>query len=268
MTSPLDDRLKRFEQDLDTSVPHSARMWNYWLGGKDNYESDRQLGAYMAEVYPQIIEIARASRKFQARAVRYLAAEAGVRQFLDLGTGLPTANATHEVAQAAAPTSRIVYVDHDPIVLAHARALLTSGPEGATDYVHGDLAAAPAVLTEAARTLDLTQPVAVLILSTLGHVADSEDAHRLLRSYLDALPAGSCLVQCDTIETAESKAASDDYADGGAMPYISRPKEEMARFTEGLDLLDPGFGSISLWRPEEPLTGEPVDQWGFVGRKP
>lgn len=268
MSSPLEDRLHHMEQSLNTSVPHSARMWNYWLGGKDNYEADRQLGQRMAELYPQIIEIARASRKFQARAVRYLAAEAGIRQFLDLGTGLPTANATHEVAQEAAPTSRIVYVDHDPIVLAHARALLTSGPEGATDYVHGDLTDASAVLGEAARTLDLTQPVAVLIMSTLGHVADSGEAHRLLRSYLDALPSGSYLVQCDTIETPESKAASDDYADGGAMPYISRPKEEMARFTEDLDVLDPGFGSISLWRPEEPPAGEPLEQWGFVGRKP
>lgn len=252
---------------IDTGTPHSARVWNYWLGGKDNYEVDRRLGATMEELYPQIIEIARASRAFQARAVRYLAAEAGVRQFLDLGTGLPTANATHEVAQGVDPAARIVYVDNDPIVLAHARALLTSRPEGATDYVHADLTDAETVLREAARTLDLSRPVAVMLLSTLGHVAEADDAAALLRRYLDALPAGSHLMLCDTIETPETRAASDEYASGGAMPYISRPKEIVATFADGLELVEPGFGSISHWRPEAPLNGDPVDQWGFVAAK-
>lgn len=252
---------------IDTGTPHSARVWNYWLGGKDNYEVDRLLGAAMEESYPQIIDIARASRLFQARAVRYLAQEAGIRQFLDLGTGLPTANATHEAAQAVAPSARIVYVDHDPIVLAHARALLTSRPEGATDYVHADLRDSGTVLREAARTLDLQQPVALMVLSTLGHIADGGEAAALLRTYLDAFPAGSFLMLCDTIETEETRAASDDYASGGAMPYISRPREIMRSFSDGLDLVEPGFGSISLWRPEEPVTGEPVDQWGFVAAK-
>ncbi|MDX3326594.1 MULTISPECIES: SAM-dependent methyltransferase [Streptomyces] len=254
-------------ETFDTSTPHSARVWNYWLGGRDNYEADRRLGATMAELYPQIIDIARASRRFQARAVRYLAGEAGIRQFLDLGTGLPTADATHEVAQAAAPTARVVYVDHDPIVLAHARALLTSSPEGATDYVHADLRDTETVLRAAASTLDLDQPVAVMVLSTLGHVADDGEAAALLRGYLDAVPAGSYLMLCDTIETEETAAASDEYADGGAMPYISRPRQTVRSFADGLDLVEPGFGSISLWRPEEPLTGEPVDQWGFVAAK-
>ncbi|MFG2588059.1 SAM-dependent methyltransferase [Streptomyces sp. NPDC048438] len=253
---------------IDTGTPHSARVWNYWLGGKDNYEVDRRLGATMEELYPQIIDIARASRRFQARAVRYLAEEAGIRQFLDLGTGLPTANATHEVAQAVAPAARVVYVDHDPIVLAHARALLTSSPEGATNYVHADLRDTDAVLREAARTLDLRQPVALMVLSTLGHIADPGEAAALLRGYLDAVPAGSFLMLCDTIETEETRAASDEYASGGAMPYISRPKEIVRSFAGGLDLVEPGFGSISLWRPEEPPAGEPVDQWGFVAAKP
>ncbi|WP_329617584.1 SAM-dependent methyltransferase [Streptomyces brevispora] len=252
---------------IDTGTPHSARVWNYWLGGKDNYEADRRLGATMRELYPQIIEIARASRAFQARAVRFLADEAGVRQFLDLGTGLPTANATHEIAQGVDPTARIVYVDNDPIVLAHARDLLSSRPEGATDYVHADLTDAEAVLREAARTLDLDRPVAVMLLSTLGHVADAVEATALLHSYLGALPAGSYLMLCDTIETPETQAASDEYASGGARPYISRPKEILGAFADGLDLVEPGFGSISLWRPEGPVAGEPVDQWGFVAAK-
>ncbi|MFJ8864804.1 SAM-dependent methyltransferase [Streptomyces sp. NPDC102473] len=252
---------------IDTSTPHSARVWNYWLGGKDNYEVDRRLGATMAELYPQIIDIARASRRFQARAVRHLAQQAGIRQFLDLGTGLPTADATHEVAQAIAPDARVVYVDHDPIVLAHARPLLTSTAEGSTDYVHADLRDVATVLREAAGTLDLQRPVALMLLSTLGHVADSAEAAALLRTYLDAVPAGSFLMLCDTIETDETRAASDEYADGGAMPYISRPRETVRSFADGLDLVDPGFGSISLWRPEEPAAGAPVDQWGFVGAK-
>ncbi|GLF93361.1 SAM-dependent methyltransferase [Streptomyces yaizuensis] len=253
---------------IDTSTPHSARVWNYWLGGKDNYPVDRELGAQLAETYPQIIDIARASRRFQARAVRYLAQERGIRQFLDLGTGLPTANSTHEVAQDTAPDARIVYVDNDPIVLAHARALMVSRPEGATNYVHADLTNAPTVLKEAAGTLDLSRPVALMLLSTLGHVVDDAAAADLLRSYLDAFPAGSALILCDTIETPESRAASDDYAEGGALPYVSRPAATVRSFSEGLELIEPGFGSISLWRPEGPAGGEPVDQWGFVGVKP
>ncbi|MFF1921135.1 SAM-dependent methyltransferase [Streptomyces sp. NPDC058221] len=252
---------------IDMGTPHSARVWNYWLGGEDHYEVDRRLGATLEELYPQITEIARASRAFQARAVRYLAGEVGVRQFLDLGTGLPTANATHEVAQDVDPTARIVYVDNDPIVLAHARALLSSHPGGATDYVHANLRDTGTVLREAARTLDLGRPVAVMLLSTLGHVADANEAAALLRGYLDALPAGSHLMLCDTIETPETRAGSDEYASGGAMPYISRPKEVMGTFADGLDLVKPGFGSISLWRPDGPVTGDPVDQWGFVAAK-
>ncbi|EDY53390.1 conserved hypothetical protein [Streptomyces clavuligerus] len=253
---------------IDTSTPHSARMWNFWLGGKDNYPVDRELGAQLAESYPQIIDIARASRRFQARAVRHLVLERGIRQFLDLGTGLPTANSTHEVAQEAAADARIVYVDNDPIVLAHARALMVSRPEGATNYVHADLTDSATVLKEATATLDLSRPVALMLLSTLGHVIDDGAARDLLRSYLDALPSGSCLILCDTIETPESRAASDDYAEGGALPYVSRPADTVRSFTEGLELIEPGFGSISLWRPDAPLTGAPVDQWGFVGVKP
>ncbi|MFE7571590.1 SAM-dependent methyltransferase [Streptomyces sp. NPDC057539] len=252
---------------IDTGTPHSARVWNYWLGGKDNYEVDRELGARLEEMFPQIIDIARASRRFQARAVRYLAEEAGIRQFLDLGTGLPTANSTHEVAQEVAPEARIVYIDNDPIVLAHARALLVGDPEGATDFVPADLTDSKTVLHEAAKTLDLTKPVAVLLLSTLGHVVDDDRAAALLRGYLGALPAGSALVLCDTIETPMTLTASDEYESGGALPYKSRPAEIVRSFADGLELVEPGFGSISLWRPEERFTGTPLEQWGFVGIK-
>ncbi|GGZ36641.1 hypothetical protein GCM10010387_33390 [Streptomyces inusitatus] len=252
---------------IDTTTPHSARVWNYWLGGKDNYPVDQALGARLKEIFPQIIDIARASRQFQARAVRHLAEELGIRQFLDLGTGLPTANSTHEVAQRSAPEARIVYVDNDPIVLAHARALLVGRPEGATDYIHADLTDSETVLREAAKTLDLTRPVALMLLSTLGHVADDAEAAALLRGYLAALPVGSCLILCDTIETPETLAGSDEYASGGALPYISRPSEVVRSFSDGLELLEPGFGSITLWRPDQPVTGEPVEQWGFVAVK-
>ncbi|MFI1379288.1 SAM-dependent methyltransferase [Embleya sp. NPDC020886] len=252
---------------IDTTTPHSARMWNFWLGGKDNYPIDRALGGQLQESFPQIVDIARASRRFQARAVRHLAGTAGIRQFLDLGTGLPTADATHEVAQQVAPQARIVYVDNDPIVLAHARALLGGRPEGATAYVPADLTDTETVLREAARTLDLDRPVALMLLSTLGHVTDDARAAALLRGYLDAFPAGSHLVLCDTIETPLTRAASDEYAEGGALPYVSRPAEVLRSFADGLELLEPGFGSISLWRPDEPLTTEPVDQWGFVAVK-
>ncbi|GCD92849.1 SAM-dependent methyltransferase [Embleya hyalina] len=253
---------------IDTTTPHSARIWNFWLGGKDNYPVDRVLGARLQESFPQIVDIARASRRFQARAVRHLAETAGIRQFLDLGTGLPTAEATHEVAQRAAPKSRIVYVDNDPIVLAHARALSTGRSEGATAFVPADLTDAETVLREAAETLDPARPIALLLLSTLGHVTDDTEAAGLVRTYLDAFPSGSHLVLCDTIETPDTRAASDEYADGGALPYVSRPADVLRSFADGLELLEPGFVSITLWRPDEPVTTTPVDQWGFVARKP
>src|SRR5215475_12689327 len=161
---------------MDTSVPHSARIWNYWLGGKDNYAVDRAAGDAYIKVYPGIVDVARAGRAFLARAVRYLAAEAGIRQFLDVGTGLPTADNTHQIAQRAAPESRIVYVDNDPLVLAHARALLTSTPEGATDYIDADAREPEAILARAAATLDLGKPVALMLIGILGHVADDDQA--------------------------------------------------------------------------------------------
>ncbi|MEW1547870.1 SAM-dependent methyltransferase [Streptomyces tsukubensis] len=255
-------------EQIDTGTPHSARVWNFWLGGRDNYAVDRALGARLGKSYPQIVDIARESRRFQTRAVRHVARKWGIRQFLDLGTGLPTADATHETAQDVDPGARIVYVDNDPIVLAHARALLVGHPDGVTTYVHADFGDAETVLAEVATALDRERPVAVMLLSTLGHITDDDRAAGLIRAYLGAFPPGSALILCDTVETPETRAASEDYASGGAAPYVSRPAETLRSFGDGLELVDPGFGSISLWRPDTPPSGTPVDQWGFVGITP
>jgi len=183
---------------INTAVPHSARIWNYWLGGKDNCPVDREAGDKYRETYPQIVDTARAGRYFIARAVRYLAGEAGIRQFLDVGTGLPTVDNTHEVAQRVAPECRIVYVDNDPLVLAHARALLTSSPEGECDYNDADMRDPVGIHTAAARTLDLTRPVALLLIGVMGHVSDDDEARRIVGGLLDGLPAGSYLVLADS----------------------------------------------------------------------
>src|SRR3954452_10188145 len=173
--------------ELDTNVPQTARIWNYWLGGKDNFAVDRQVGDQIRQAFPQIVENARASRAFLVRSVTYVAAEAGIRQFLDVGTGLPTADNTHEVAQRIAPESRIVYVDFDPLVLVHARALLTSCPEGVTQYVDADVHDPAAVLAGAARSLDLSRPVAVMMLGVLNFVFDDADARRIVATLMAAV---------------------------------------------------------------------------------
>ncbi|MFF3536556.1 SAM-dependent methyltransferase [Streptomyces sp. NPDC002466] len=259
------------ELDLETEIrsgtPHSARVWNYWIGGKDHYPVDQELGDQVIATYPQTRDLARASRAFQARAVRHLASEAGITQFLDIGTGLPVQNSTHEVAQRFQPKARIVYVDNDPLVLAHARALLTSAPDGMTNYVHADMLSAEQALQEAGQTLDMTQPVAVMVLSTLGHVAP-RDGIDLMRRYMAGVVPGSYLVLCDTIATPQTLAAQEAYASGDTPPYLVRRPEEILASADGMELIEPGFGSISLWRPEgNEIDAEPVDQWGFVARK-
>jgi S-adenosyl methyltransferase len=207
---------------IDTSVPNSARIWNYWLGGKDNYPVDRKAGDGYRAVYPGIVDVARASRRVLTRAVRYLAGEAHVRQFLDIGTGLPTADNTHEVAQRVAPDARVVYVDNDPVVLAHARALLTSSP-GATAYVDADLHDPERILA-AARTLDFSQPIGLMLLGVLGHIDDDDQARSIVKRLLDALPSGSYLTVCDAggpdaTELASSAPAEmDQFAGVGRKP--------------------------------------------------
>ncbi|MFE3828871.1 SAM-dependent methyltransferase [Streptomyces sp. NPDC059092] len=253
--------------DLQPEKPHSARFWNYLLGGTDNFEADRELGERMKREWPGAVDLARASRAFLGRTVRHLAAEHGIRQFLDVGTGLPTADNTHEVAQRVAPDARIVYVDHDPIVLAHARALLTSTPEGATDYIHGDLTDPDSVLAHAARTLDLDRPVALMLLSVIGHIPDPADAARLVRAYTTRLAPGSCLVLCTTISTPEADAANETYAASGTHPYVTSTAGQMAAFADGLTIPPPGLGPINRWYPEDGTTAPDVEQWGYVAHK-
>ncbi|WP_282700365.1 SAM-dependent methyltransferase [Streptomyces sp. CC219B] len=255
---------------IDTTKPHSARFWNYFVGGKDNYPVDREIGDHIKEIFPGLVDVAVTSRHFLGRAVRYLAGEQGVRQFLDIGTGLPTADNTHEVAQRVAPDARIVYVDNDPIVLAHANALLTSTPEGRTAYLDADLYDPEAVLKAAEGTLDLSRPVALMILNTLGHVADHGRAVALVQRLMAGLPSGSHLVISDSTATSEGMiAASEAYNASGAVPYYVRSVEEIAAFFDGLDLVDPGVVPVTDWRPEPTDPAAPaVDAYGAVGRKP
>jgi S-adenosyl methyltransferase len=261
------------EPEIDTTVPHSARIWNYWLGGTDNYPVDRAAGEQFRQAFPGIVEVARASRAFHTRAVRYLAGEAGVRQYLDIGAGLPTANNTHEVAQRLAPESRIVYVDNDPLVLAHARVLLTSTPEGATSYVEADLRDPDTILKEAARTLDLGRPTALMLMGSMGHITDDQEAHAVVRRLLGGLPSGSYLALSDGSDTDPAGVeAQERYNQSGAVPYRLRSPERIAGFFEGLELVEPGVVSCPRWRPDPAETaGGPhaeVDAFGGVGRKP
>ena len=265
---------------IDTTRPHSARIWNYWLGGKDNYAIDREIGDEFVAIFPAQIDIARQSRAFLGRAVRYLAGEAGIRQFLDIGTGLPTVDNTHEVAQQVAPSSRIVYVDNDPLVLAHARALLTSSDEGSCAYIDADLRDPDTILAEAAETLDFGQPVALMMLGVLGHVADEDNPEELTASLVDALAPGSYLVINDGTnvlygggEMADDSArarAIRRYAEASGVPYNLRTPERIKAFFDGLDLVEPGVVSTSRWRLEPSASGPPpeVDAFCGIGRKP
>jgi S-adenosyl methyltransferase len=259
--------------EIDASVPNSARIWNYWLGGKDNYPVDREAGDEYRATYPEIVEVARASRRFLARAVRYLAGEARVRQFLDVGTGLPTKDNTHEVAQRVAPEARVVYVDNDPVVLAHARALLTS-PQRATAYIDADLRDPDAILAAAARTLDLTKPVGLMLLGILGHVDDDEEARSIVRRLVAALPSGSYLTICDgTNDISEAGVeAQRRYNESGAVPYRLRSAQQIADFFDGLEVVEPGVVSCPRWRPDPADVGgglpAEMDQVAGVGRKP
>jgi S-adenosyl methyltransferase len=257
--------------EINTNIPQTARIWNYWLGGKDNFPVDRQVGDQVLEAFPAIVENARASRAFLARAVRYLAGEVGIRQFLDIGTGLPTANNTHQVAQSVAPESRIVYVDNDPIVLVHARALLTSSPQGVTAYVDADLRDPDTILQQAGRTLDFSQPVAIMLMGILGHIADDDEAQSIVKRLLDGVPSGSYLTMNDGSDTSEEVVEAARIWNQSANPtYHLRSPERIARFFDGLELVEPGVVSPPRWRPEPSPSGPPaaIDSYCGVGRKP
>ena len=256
---------------IDTSVAHSARVWNYWLGGKDYYPVDREAGDYVMAAFPDIVRIARTARAFLVRAVTYLVSEAGIRQFLDIGTGLPTANNTHQVAQAIAPESRIVYVDNDPLVLAHARALLTSTPEGACDYIDADVRDPGKILAGASQTLDFTTPVAIMMLGVLGQIPDSDGPEAIVKRLLGAVPSGSYLALGDSVNTSQTlNEAIENYNQNMAYPYHLRSPEQVTGFFDGLELIEPGVVPVTRWRPEPTPFGEPDDVPGMcgVGRKP
>lgn len=258
---------------LDPTVSHSARIWNYWLGGKDNYAVDRTAGDKVAAMLPIIVVQARADRAFLGRAIRYLAGAEGIRQFLDIGTGLPTADNTHEVAQRVAPESRIVYADNDPLVLVHARALLTSTPQGACDYVAGDLRDPDKILADAARTLDLAQPVALMLLGILHHLPDLDEAYSIVRRLVAALAPGSFLAINHSTSEISGHAMEDavrHWNQVGTPSMTLRTPEQIARFFDGLDLLPPGVVSCSRWRPapaQLPGTPAEVDEFCGVARK-
>ena len=255
--------------DLRADVPHSARIWNYWLGGKDNFAADRAVGDQVKQVYPDVVNVAVASRAFLGRVVRFLAGEAGIRQFLDLGTGLPSADNTHEVAQRVAPDSKIVYVDNDPLVLVHARALLQSSTHGATDYVDADVHDPAKIVQAAAKTLDLSRPVAVMMLGILGNVADDDQPGpaEIVRHFVDAVPCGSYLVVNDSVMTAETAEAVRTARSSGA-DYHLRTPEQMRGFFDGLELVEPGIVSTPLWRPEPGTAPDPLVVYCGVARKP
>ncbi|KOG29377.1 SAM-dependent methyltransferase [Streptomyces resistomycificus] len=257
---------------LNTGVAHNARVWNYWIGGKDNYEVDQQVGEHVAKMFPIIRDIARADRWFLGRAVRFLAEERGVRQFLDIGTGLPTVDNTHEIAQRIAPESRIVYVDNDPIVLVHARTLLTSTAGGVTDYIDADVHDPDAILERAAQTLDFDQPVAVMMLGILNFVLDTGQAQDIAHRVMAALPSGSHLALTHPTFDADLGGegqipAMKFWNENATPPICARGREDIASFFEGLELLEPGLVSCSQWRaePDSPLV---VPQFGAVAVKP
>jgi hypothetical protein len=259
---------------IDTSVPHVARVYDYWLGGKNNYAVDRAAGDEAIRIYPDMRSSVRANRAFLRRSVRYLAEEAGIRQFLDVGTGLPSASNTHEVAQAAAPESRIVYVDNDPIVLAHARALLTSAPQGATGYLDADARNTAAILTGAAELLDFTEPVAVMLIAILQLITDDDDPYQLVAELMAAVPSGSFLAVTHVAGdmgrmTPGALEAARRLSELLPQRVNPRSQAQVTRFFDGLELIEPGVVPIQQWRPaSDDEAAAPAALWGGVGRKP
>jgi hypothetical protein len=266
---------ERLVQRIDTSVPHPARRYDYWLGGKDNFAADRESGDAVAAAFPTVRLAAIENRRFLRRAVTFLARDAGIRQFLDIGTGIPTADNTHQVAQAIAPESRIVYVDNDPIVLAHARALLTSAPEGATAYLDADLRDPAAILAQPdlQRTLDLSQPVALMLVAILHFIQDEDAPGETVAKLVAALPSGSYLVASHTtFDFQPPEALGRLNAVPGRADFRPRSRAEFSRFFAGLELVPPGIVSVSEWRADDEEGPRPsaaeISMYGSVARKP
>ncbi|HEY6492708.1 MAG TPA: SAM-dependent methyltransferase [Trebonia sp.] len=257
---------------FDTSVAHVARMYDYVLGGKDNYAADREAAEAWVKIDPGALFSVRANRAFLGRAVTYLAGQAGVRQFLDIGTGIPTAGNTHEVAQAIAPDSRVVYVDYDPIVLAHARALLTSDVAGGTEYIDADLRDTERILGRAREFLDFTKPVAITLVAILHSIPDADDPHAIVATLLDAVPPGSYLalthLGSDLLDQ-ETRDGLEGLSARSMQQRISiRGRDEVARFFTGTDLVDPGLVRAEEWRPAPATAGSAASSlWGGVGHR-
>lgn len=260
------------EDALKSHIPHSARVWNHLLGGKDNFEADRRAAEHSISLKPDMVEQARADRAFLGRAVRYLAGPGGIRQFLDIGTGLPTAENTHQVAQRVAPECRIVYVDHDPLVLAHARALLTSSPQGECHYIDADLHEPEKVIAEAGTLLDLTRPVAVMLVGILHHVEGAEASHAIVRRLMEAMPSGSRLVinhPTSVVHGERSERSARGWNESGGRPTVTlRGPDEIAAYFDGLEIEEPGVVSCSRWRPVPEIREPLVDAFCGVARKP
>jgi S-adenosyl methyltransferase len=261
---------------IDTTKPHPARMYDYFLGGKNNFAVDRETAEKALQSWGTVRTAARENRAFLGRAVRFLVAEAGVRQFLDIGTGLPSANNVHEVAQGLVPSCRVVYVDNDPIVLAHARALLTSSPEGKTAYIHADLREPGKILSDPVTraTLDLTQPVALMLVAVLHFVPDGDGPRQIMGALLDALPSGSYLVASHVTpeHDPEGVGGLERAYQASGLPAQARAADEFADLVfHGLELVDPGLVLVSEWRPDgtgpRPLAAE-VNWYGAIARKP
>jgi len=260
--------------DIDTSVAHPARVYDYWLGGKDNFAADRALGDAIMAAVPTIQVMARANRAFLGRVVRYLAAEAGIRQFLDIGTGIPTVGNTHEVAQDVAPDAHVLYVDNDPIVLAHARALMTSHPSGATAFIEADLREPQRILADPAlaATLDLSRPVALMLVAVLMYFRDEDDPRGMVSALVNALPSGSYLaVTHPTADfNAEAMAGAVAAAEHGGITLVPRNRTQTESFFTGLELVEPGVVPVLAWRPDPGTQADPLSAYYYagVGRKP
>ena len=265
------DKAEPIARRVDITVAHISRVYDYWLGGKDNFAVDRIAAERVIAAYPDIVRSARGNRAFLGRAVRYLVGEAGVRQFLDIGTGLPAADNTHEVAQSEAPACRVVYVDNDPVVLSHAKALLASGPDGATAYVDADLRDPETILAAAAEVLDFSRPVAVMLVAILQHIGDQDDPYGIVARLLAEIPSGSYLAlshPARDIHAAAMAEIADRMNKLVAEKVTFRTRAEVLRFFDGLELVEPGLVPVPRWRPASHLDAAgPTVMWGGVGRK-